>query len=95
MWMLFQLGDGTMIGDKTIEKMQEILGTLIAEYSGVIGDTFTANGGELDISMGMKLVEDSGAVKCVGTISFPTGRVKDKIEAKISEQQGNLFEQEA
>lgn len=83
-----------MIGEKTINKMQEILSTLINEYSGIINDTFSANDGELDISMGMKLTEDSGAVKCVGSISFPTGRVKDKIEEKVSEEQGNLFEQD-
>ena len=83
-----------MIGEKTIAKMQEIMGALIYEYSGSINDTFMANNGELDISMSMKLVKDSGAVKCVGSISFPTGRVKDKIEEKVSEEQGNLFDTE-
>jgi len=81
-----------MIGDKTIGKMQSIMGQLINEYSGAINDTFNANGGELDISMGMKLAQDSGAIKCVGSISFPTGRVKDKIEEKVSEEQGELLE---
>jgi len=80
-----------MIGEKTIGKMQEILGQLIYEYSGIINDTFAANNGELGISMSMKLVEDSGSIKCVGTISFPTGQVKDKIESKVDEEQGNLF----
>lgn len=83
-----------MISEKTIKKMQEILGTLIYEYSGAIHDTFAANDGELDISMSIKLIEDSGAVKCIGTISFSTGRVKDKIEAKISEEQQELFDQD-
>jgi len=83
-----------MIGEKTIGKMQEIMSTLIYEYSGSINDTFTANDGELNIAMGMKLVEDSGSVKCTGTISFPTGKVSDKIEEKVSEEQGNLFNQE-
>ena len=81
-----------MIGEKTINKMQEILSELVYEYSGVINDTFTANDGELSISMSMKLVEDSGSVKCIGTISFPTGQVKDKIESKVDEEQGSLFE---
>jgi len=83
-----------MIGEKTIGKMQEIMSTLLYEYSGSINDTFTANDGELNIAMGMKLVEDSGSVKCTGTISFPTGKVSDKIEEKVSEEQGNLFNQE-
>jgi hypothetical protein len=81
-----------MIGEKTITKMQEILSTLLYEYSGSIDDTFTANEGELAISLGMKLVQEGGSVKCTGTISFPTGRVQDKIEEKVDEEQGNLFD---
>lgn len=80
-----------MIGEKTIKKMQEILSELVYEYSGAINDTFTANDGELNISMGMKLVEDSGSIKCIGTISFPTGKVNDKIEGLVNEEQGDLF----
>lgn len=81
-----------MIGEKTIEKMQEMLGALIYEYSGAINDTFTANDGELSITLGMKLIQNSGAIKCIGTISFPTGKVSDKIEGKVDEEQKNLFE---
>ena len=83
-----------MIGEKTIAKVQEILGTLIYEYSGAINDTFSANKGGLTITMSMKLIEDSGSVICTGTIGFPMGKVSDKITEKVSEEHGNLFEKE-
>jgi len=81
------------IGSVTIEKINESINYLVANYQKELNEAWQMCGDEaLNISIGVKLEADNGETAITTKLSFTKEKVKDQIFVKVTEGQGNLFE---
>ena len=82
------------IGEKTVERIKEDLGDLIASYRTAIDGAYLAQKENLKVSLSVDLSPGKTPDEIIieSSISFATGKIKDKINSTVDERQGNLFD---
>lgn len=82
------------IGEKVLGKAKEMIGKLIDQNRSEIDQAYMRAESTLSVSIGLKFMP-SKKMDFVGieaSINFVADRIKDFLEAEISETQPNLFE---
>ena len=82
------------IGEKVLGKAREMIGRLIDQNRSEIDQAYMRAESSLSVSIGLKFMP-SKKMDFVGietSINFVADRIKDFLEAEISETQPNLFE---
>lgn len=82
------------IGEKTIERIREDIGDLLVSYREAIDQAYLKQEKNLKVGLSVDLSPGKHPDEIIieSSISFTTGKVKDKIESVVDERQANLFE---
>lgn len=81
------------IGEKTIERIKEDIGDLLTSYRSAIEGAYLTQEKNLKVGLSVDLSPGKHPDEIIieSSISFTTGKVKDKIESTVDERQETMF----